>query len=110
MMIEVYYMFDNSSWIWASSCPERDEYAEFREDFVFDGNDLKFRISADSDYAVYVNGIYAASGQYGDFEYWKVADEIDLAPFCKQGINPLLSLSGIGEKKICPSTGLGKRV
>ena len=82
-------MFENSLWIWATSCPERDEYAEFREDFVFDGKDLKLRISADSDYAVYVNGVYAASGQYGDFEYWKIADEIDLTPFCQQGKNTL---------------------
>ena len=82
-------MLDNSSWIWASACPERDEYAEFREDFVFDGDALTLRISADSDYAVYVNGVYAASGQYGDFEYWKIADEIDLSPFCERGNNTL---------------------
>ncbi len=94
-------MFENSSWIWASFCPtsddghaerrdghhveRRDEYAEFREDFVFDGGTLRLRISADSDYAVYVNGVYAASGQYGDFEYWKVADEVDLTPLLQAG-------------------------
>ena len=82
-------MFENSSWIWASSCPERDEYAEFKEDFIFEGNDLNLRISADSDYAVYVNGVYVTSGQYGDFEYWKIADEIALTPFCKRGSNTL---------------------
>ena len=82
-------MFDTGSWIWAAACPERDEYAEFREDFEFDGKALMLRISADSDYAVYVNGVYAASGQYGDFEYWKIADEIDLTPFCKRENNTL---------------------
>ena len=89
-------MFEKGSWIWASSSPERDEYAEFRENFVFDGSALKLWISADSDYAVYVNGVYAASGQYGDFEYWKIADEIDLTPFCKQGTNAL----AIGQRYI----------
>ena len=82
-------MFNKSSWIWATPCPERDEYAEFREDFAFDGTARSLRISADSDYAVYVNGRYAASGQYADFEHWKVADEVDLAPFCQPGRNTL---------------------
>lgn len=82
-------MMTNSLWIWAGDCPQRDEYAEFREDFVFDGTPLTLRISADSDYAVYVNGVYAASGQYGDFEFWKIADDIDLSPFCTRGSNTL---------------------
>lgn len=47
------------------------------------------QISADSNYAVYVNGVLAASGQYPDFPHYKIYDEIDLAAYCTPGRNHL---------------------
>ncbi len=71
-------MLDKSKWIWAVEQPEADEYAEFRADFNGNGETMKLYISADSNYAVYLNGNIVGFGQYGDFEHWKIADEIDI--------------------------------
>lgn len=81
-------MFDNSKWIWAVEKPEADEYAEFRSEFEY-SDGMKLYISADSNYAVYVNGKLVGFGQYGDFEHWKIADEIDISAACSKGINEL---------------------
>ena len=47
------------------------------------------RISCDSDYAVFINGSYVSSGQYGDFEHYKIYDEIDISSSLKKGKNEL---------------------
>ena len=48
---------------------------------------MTIRISADSNYAIYLNGNFAASEQYPDFPHYKVYDEIDITKFCKKGKN-----------------------
>ena len=47
------------------------------------------KISADTEYAVYVNGKYVAHGQYADFPFYKSFDELDLSAFVKEGENVL---------------------
>ena len=81
-------MFDNSKWIWAVEKPEADEYAEFRTDFEY-SDGMKLYISADSNYAVFINGKLTGFGQYADFEHWKIADEIDISAACSKDINKL---------------------
>lgn len=70
----------SSAWIWAGTCPfDRDVYAEFYDSFTA-YEPVQLTISADSNYAVYLNGVYAASGQYPDFPSFKVYDTITLIP------------------------------
>lgn len=76
-------MHKSAKWIWAASQPCRnDVYAEFYDCFEYHGGSVSLSISADSNYAVYLNGQYVASGQYPDFPHYKVYDQIDLTPFC----------------------------
>lgn len=79
----------NSKWIWPVCEAGNDQYAEFLQSFNYAGQGAELRISADSNYAVYVNGRLAASGQYPDFPHYKVYDAIDLTAYCVQGCNHL---------------------
>lgn len=82
-------MFDNAKWIWTNTSPTEDEYGEFYSSFDYNGGNLLLHISADSNYAVYLNGELAAFGQYADFPYDKVYDEIDVSKFAILGKNHL---------------------
>lgn len=82
-------MNTNSKWIWPECQAGPDQYGEFYQAFEYLDEKAEFRISADSNYAVYVNGQLAASGQYPDYPHYKVFDTIDLTPFCTRGINHL---------------------
>ena len=79
--------FEKSKWIWTDVDACCDEHAEFYEEIFFDGSNAKMYISADSDYALYVNGVLAAFGQYPDFPYMKVYDELDLSRYMRRGKN-----------------------
>lgn len=79
----------NSKWIWPACEVCADQYAEFYQVFEYAGGTAELRSSVDSNYAVYVNGKLAASGQYPDYPHYKVYDVIDLAPFCDAGQNHL---------------------
>ena len=85
-------IFENASWIWCNSSPEWDEYGEFADSFIYESGRAVLRISADSNYAAYVNGRLAAWGQYADFPYDKVYDEVDVTVYCREGENRLAVL------------------
>ena len=81
-------LFKNSDWIWCSATCASDEYGEFFFDFTAMGNEkLTFRISCDGDYTLFVNSKYAASNQYGDFEHYKIYDELDISSYVIRGRN-----------------------
>ena len=80
-------IFENAKWIWANENPASDEFAEFYEIVDFHGKEAILNISADSNYAVYVNGALAAFGQYPDFPYDKVYDARDISRYMRQGRN-----------------------
>lgn len=42
---------------------------------------MVLQISADSNYAAYINGRLAAWGQYADYPYDKIYDEVDVTEF-----------------------------
>ena len=73
--------FSSSKWIWQSGCDIDDVYVDFRDSFRTRCDSALIRISADSDYALYVNGKFVSSKQYGDFEHYKIYDEIDVSPY-----------------------------
>ena len=80
--------FENSKWIWADVAVTEDQYCEFKDTFSAFGN-ATVRISVDGDYTLYVNGKYVASGQYGDFEHYKIYDEINIKDYIDDGENDL---------------------
>ena len=82
-------MFENSKWIWTDEVGAPDSYAEFTDTFEYNGGSATLYISADSDYTAYINGKYAASSQYGDFEHYKIYDKIDITELLNKGENKL---------------------
>ena len=83
---------EHTKWIWCNNSPQKDEYAEFVQPFIYQSGKAILQISADSNYAAYINGQLAAWGQYADFPYDKVYDEVDVTEFCHQGENRLAIL------------------
>lgn len=66
-------------WIWLSCEKQEDIYGEFVADFEMkSGAKYVLDISADSDYAVYIDDELLESGQYPDFPWYKVYDSIPL--------------------------------
>ena len=94
---------EKAKWIWCAGEAQADEYAEFYSSFSYHGGDAELRISADSNYAVYINGVLAAFGQYADFPYDKIYDVCDVTAFCRKGENHLAVLVwyyGIGTTSV----------
>lgn len=85
-------VFEHAKWIWCNSQPQNDEYGEFVDTFTYKGGSVLLNISADSNYAAFINGELAAWGQYADFPYDKVYDQVDVTEFCKDGENRLAIL------------------
>ena len=83
---------DSAKWIWCSADPQYDEYGEFVEEFSCKEGTVTLQISADSNYAVYINGQLAAWGQYADFPYDKIYDEVDITRFCCKGTNRIANI------------------
>ena len=81
--------FENAKWIWYTDNAEADSYAEFRDKLTFNGGIAEIKISCDRDYTLFVNGYYAASGQYGDFEHYKIYDTVDITRFLNNGENDI---------------------
>ena len=81
--------FENAKWIWYTESATPDSYGEFVDRLVFGGGRAVVRISCDSDYTLFVNGGYAASGQYGDFEHYKIYDEVDITDLLTVGNNEI---------------------
>ncbi len=78
-----------AKWIWCTDTPQNDEYGEFTDTFIYDSGSVFLRISADSNYAVYLNGCLIACGQYADFPHDKIYDEINITSNCETGANYL---------------------
>ena len=78
-------------WIWENVQANADEHAEFFTEFVYSKEQgaVKLVVSADSDYGVYVNGMLVEFGQYPDYPYYKVYDEVDITKYVKEGKNTL---------------------
>lgn len=76
-------------WIWTKGYNGVNAYGEFKSVFSYNGGIIKLEISADSEYAVFVNGKFLYSGQYADFPWYKIYDEIDLGEYVNKGNNTL---------------------
>ncbi len=81
-------VFEKSKWIWHTAEDLADDYGEFFEKFEAKrGDKIICRLSCDGDYTLFVNGSFAASNQYGDYEHYKIYDEIDISEFVRDGEN-----------------------
>ena len=85
-------IFEKSKWIWKQGEVDADEYVEFYQSLNWKGDDCSIRLSCDGDYTLFVNGKYVASNQYGDFELYKVYDQINITEYLKQGENHIAIL------------------
>lgn len=73
--------FNKSKWIWADCEVTADQYTEYLDSLGKAEGQTLINISCDSDYTLFVNGEYAASNQYGDFEHYKIYDTVDLTSY-----------------------------
>lgn len=80
-------MHAQAKWIWKTDFAGKDIYCDFYDSFDYQGGKVTVQISADSNYALYVNGVFADSGQYADYPHYKVYDELDITKFCREGKN-----------------------
>lgn len=85
-------VFKNSFWTWYTEDEKADSYGDFIDSFEYNGGEAVFNISVDGDYELYINGEFAASNQYGDFEHYKVYDSINITEFLKPGKNDVYIL------------------
>lgn len=90
--MEVKNIFANSEWIWNSDKYSENEYVEFYDKLYWENGNVVLNISVRGDYTLFVNGEYAASNQYGDFEHYKVYDEIDITKYLEKGENKIAIL------------------
>ena len=81
--------FEKAKWIWVEKDALPDSYGEFYDEFTWDGEDCECLLSCDGDYTLFVNGEYVASNQYGDFEWYKSVDRLEITPYLKKGKNTL---------------------
>jgi alpha-L-rhamnosidase len=65
-------------WIWVNETPIPDEYGEFAGDFHSEKGQVNLKISADTDYALYLNGELVGFGQYPCYPAHPVYDELEI--------------------------------
>ena len=83
--------FAKAEWIWKEGIEKNDEYADFLAYFNSDKSKKQIlKISADSNYTVYINGSLAGFGQYADYPNYKVYDEIDISGYTHDGKNRMI--------------------
>ena len=79
--------FQNARWIWVEPTGKPDTFGEFYDEFLWEEGEVNCLLSCDGDYTLFINGRYVSSNQYGDFEWYKSYDTIDITPYLKKGKN-----------------------
>lgn len=77
----------NGRWIWTKDNDGLNTYGEFVSEFEYSGGKIYLEISADSEYAVFVNDTFVYAGQYADFPWYKIYDEIEIKKYVVNGRN-----------------------
>ena len=70
-----------SKLIWTGKQSEINSYARFKTNFKNEKShsDSAIKISADTEYALYLNGMFVDCGQYDDYPFDKIYDETDIS-------------------------------
>ena len=78
-------------WIWLDDCGTLNQYVDFRHIFFLPETHGKVTlyVSADSRYALYVNGTHVPASQYADYPEHKVYDTVDVTALVCPGENVL---------------------
>ena len=76
-------------WIWISDKPKENEYAVFKENFAYSGENLVLDIAAVNDYIAQINGKIVSFGQFQGYKNEKYYDTIKISKYCKPGKNEL---------------------
>ena len=84
-------VFSKSQWIWLHE-NKVNQYVDFLTVFSFSGKEALLRISADTNYACFINGKFVYSGQYPDYPAYKIYDEFSIGQYCRVGKNILAVL------------------
>ncbi len=99
-------MDNRSKWIWKSDLSGKDIYCDFVDSFDYSDGKVSVKISADSNYALYINGTFVESGQYGDYPHYKIYDEFDITKYCKAGKNVVaITVWHYGQVTLCYCPG-----
>ena len=85
-------MIKKARWVWVEKDCSPDTYGEFFDGFTWEEGDVNCLLSCDGDYTLYINGEYVASNQYGDYEWYKSYDSVDITPYLKKGKNSIAVL------------------
>ena len=84
---------DKALWIWQNASPKPDEHVDFYTEVELCEDDIKnpviMKISADSEFGLYVNGTLVSNGQYPDFPHYKVYEEVDITEYLHVGENSI---------------------
>ena len=79
----------NGKWIWLNHEVMADSYADFMDKFTYADGQCKIRISCDSNYALWVNGVLVGGSQYSDYPWHKFFNEHDITKYLKKGENTI---------------------
>lgn len=86
-----------AEWIWLLQDAEKvNQYVEFRHEFALDeinSMDGQLYISVDTEYAIWLNGVFVNCGQYDDYPNKKVYDVLPVGTLLKPGRNILCILA-----------------
>lgn len=84
--------FTTARWIWVEKDSKPDTYGEFYDEFLWEGEETDCLLSCDGDYTLFINGNYVASNQYGDYEWYKSYDTVNITRYLKKGKNSIAVL------------------
>ena len=99
-------VFESAKWIWLASGEHPDQYAEFIDTVSGSAEKTVINLSCDGDYALFINGGFVASNQYGDFEHYKIYDTIDITKYLTESENHVRFLiyhCGLETFRYCPA-------
>ena len=88
-------VFNRASWVWPVEWNQPNCYMQFRHEFILAdrAEEATFYISADSNYAFWINGEFISAGQFHDFPDQKSYDVFNIEKTLKQGKNILSVLA-----------------
>ena len=83
-------IFEGAQWIWQKDSFEVNAHIDLSAKFfTYSGKEYYFCVSADSNYALYINDRFIESGQFPDYHEYKVYDKINITPYVASGENQL---------------------
>lgn len=85
-------LFKKADWIWLEGYDTVNVYVTFYDKWNVQKTDSTYKLylSVDTNYALYINGTQAATGQYADYPFDKVYDELDITEYLQDGENSIV--------------------